>query len=163
VKFAFSTLGCPRWTLEQALDAARQYGYEGLELRLLDGQLLRSDLDRAARRRVRAACVDVGVPIICVDTNVRIAQPDPAARAAQINEGRAFLELAAEWDAPLIRVFGSPPASVAEPEALAAAVECLIPLAERGRELGVAVALEIAAGHPVPDALEAERIDQRGE
>src|SRR5690349_25039322 len=108
MKLAFTTLACPGWTLEQAVAAARQYGYEGLELRLLDGELLRSDLDIEARRRVRELCTDAGIPIVCVDTSVRIAQPDPAARAEQVREGLAFLELAAGWDAPLIRVFGGP-------------------------------------------------------
>src|SRR4029079_6252235 len=109
MKLAFTTLACPGWTLEQAVEAARQYGYEGLELRLLDGELLRPDLDIEARRRVRARCPAAGLPIVCVDTSVRIAQPDAALRADQIRDGLAFLELAAGWDAPLIRVFGSRP------------------------------------------------------
>src|SRR4051812_2286627 len=45
MKLAFTTLACPGWSLEQAVAAARQYGYEGIELRLLDGELVRSDLD----------------------------------------------------------------------------------------------------------------------
>ena len=49
MKLAFTTLACPNWSLEQAVAAARQYGYEGLELRLLDGELLRPDLDIEAR------------------------------------------------------------------------------------------------------------------
>src|SRR3982751_99678 len=125
MKLAFSTLGCPSWTLEQAVDAARRDGYEGLELRLLDGEVLRSDLDIEARRRVRALCVDDGLPIVCVDTSVRIAQPDPAARAEQIRDGLAFLELAAGWDAPLIRVFGGPPDGTDTATARDADIECV--------------------------------------
>jgi sugar phosphate isomerase/epimerase len=142
MKLAFSTLACPGWSLEQAVDAARQSGYEGLELRLLDGEILRSDLDVDTRRRVRALCSESGLPIICVDTSVRLAQPDPAARAEQIRDGLAFLELAAGWNAPLIRVFGGPPADTSAEAARAAAIECLAPLAERGQALGVMVALE---------------------
>jgi sugar phosphate isomerase/epimerase len=142
MKLAFTTLACPGWSLEQAVAAARQYGYEGLELRLLDGELLRSDLDIEARRRVRELCTDAGIPIVCVDTSVRIAQPDPTARAEQIRDGLAFLELAAGWDSPLIRVFGGPPEGADAAAARDAAIECLAPLAERGRALGVAVALE---------------------
>ncbi|HEU5101408.1 MAG TPA: TIM barrel protein, partial [Roseiflexaceae bacterium] len=142
MKLAFSTLACPGWTLEQAVVAAREYGYAGLELRLLDGEILRSDLDIEARRRVRERCTDAGLPIVCVDTSVKIAQPDPAARAEQIRDGLAFLELAAGWDSRLIRVFGGPPPGADEATAREAAIECLAPLAERGRELGVGVALE---------------------
>ncbi len=142
MKLAFTTLSCPAWTLEQVVDAAQRYGYAGIELRLLDGELLRPDLDIAARRRVRDVCAAARLPIICVDTSVRIAQPDPAARATQIRDGLAFLEIAAGWQAPLIRVFGGPPDGTAEDQALAGAIECLAPLAERGQALGVAVALE---------------------
>src|SRR6266545_4782446 len=102
MKLAFTTLACPSWSLEQAVDQALRSGYEGLELRLLDGELLRSNLDSVVRGRVRSVCAEAGIPIVCIDTSVRIAEAD----------------------------------------ALAAASACLAPLAERGRALGVAVALE---------------------
>jgi sugar phosphate isomerase/epimerase len=142
MKLAFTTLACPDWTLEQAVAAAQRYGYAGIELRLLDGQLVSADLDETARRRVREVCATAGLPIVCVDTSVRIAQPDPAEREAQIQAGLAMLELAAAWESPVIRVFGGPPADTPADAAIAGAVECLAPLAERGRALGVAVALE---------------------
>lgn len=142
MKLAFTTLACPGWTFEQALDAAQRYGYAGIELRLLDGEILAADLAADQRLRVLGASRSAGVPICCVDTSVRLAQPDRAARAAQIHDGIAFLELAAMWGAPCIRVFGGPPAGTSDDDAIDAAIECLRPLATRGAELGVAVALE---------------------
>jgi sugar phosphate isomerase/epimerase len=142
MKLAFTTLACPDWTLEQAVAAAQRYSYGGIELRLLDGELLQPNLDAAARRRVREVCAAAGLPIVCVDTSVRIAQPDPAERASQVQAGLAMLELAAAWESPVIRVFGGPPADTPTGAAIDAAAECLAPLAERGRALGVAVALE---------------------
>jgi sugar phosphate isomerase/epimerase len=142
MKLAFTTLACPDWTLEQAIAAAQRYGYAGIELRLLDGELLRPDLDAAGRARVRDVCAAAGLPIVCVDTSVRIAQPDPADRETQVQAGLAMLELAAAWGSPIIRVFGGPPADTPADAAIDAAAECLAPLAERGRALGVAVALE---------------------
>jgi sugar phosphate isomerase/epimerase len=158
MKLAFTTLACPGWTLEQALDAAQRYGYEGIELRLLDGELLTPDLGADQRMRVLGACRSAGLPICCLDTSVRLAQPVRADRAAQVHDGIAFLELAAMWGAPCIRVFGGPPAGVGDDEAIEAATECLRPLAERGAELGVAVALEthdaFAAGASVARVLD---------
>jgi len=142
MKLAFTTLACPKWTLEQAADAAKRYGYEGLELRLLDGELLQPNLSIEARRRVRKVSKDSGIPIMCVDTSVRIAQPDATERAAQTRDGLALLEMAAEWGAPFIRVFGGPPEGAAEADVISAAVECLAALAKRGRELGVSAVLE---------------------
>lgn len=142
MKLAFTTLACPQWTLEQAVANGRAYGYEGIELRLLDGEVLQADLSRAACERVRAVCAAADLRIVCVDTSVKIAQPDPAQRAAQLRDGFLFLELAAAWEAPFIRVFGGPPEDAGEATAIEAARACLVPLAERGRELGVVVALE---------------------
>lgn len=157
MRLAYTTLACPDWRLEQAVAAAQQYGYAGLELRLIDGAVLTSGIDAATRQRVREVCRAADLPIVCVDTSVSVAQVDPQQRAAQLRDGRALLELAAAWESPLIRVFGSPPAAAAPADMIAASVECLAALAERGRELGVAVALEthdvFAAGATVAQVL----------
>jgi sugar phosphate isomerase/epimerase len=142
MRLAFTTLACPGWTIEQAAEAGRAAGYEGIELRLLDGEVVQPSLPAEQRRRVRAVCADHGLALVCLDTSVRIAQPDAAARAQQVQDGLAMLEMAAEIGAPLIRVFAGPPEGTATADAVAGSVEALGPLAERGAQLGVAVALE---------------------
>jgi fatty-acyl-CoA synthase len=118
MKLAFTTLACPNWSLEQVIDAAQCNGYAGLELRLLNGELLSAQMDKATRDNVRAQCAKAGLKIICVDTSVRLAIPNPDGRAAQVRDGRAFLEMAADWDAPFIRVFGGPPPHTTQAEAV---------------------------------------------
>src|SRR4051812_44095696 len=98
MKLAFTTLACPNWTLEQVIDAAQRNGYAGIEFRMLDGDLLPADMDKATRDRVRSACQKAGLKICCVDTSVKIATPDPDDRAAQIREGTALMEIAAHWE-----------------------------------------------------------------
>ena len=142
MRLAFTTLACPGWTLEQAAAAGRAAGYEGLELRLLDGEVVGPTLDAAGRRRVREVCAAEGLALVCLDTSVRIAQPDAGEREQQLRDGIAMLEMAAELGAPMIRVFAGPPQGTALDEAVRGAAACLAPLAEKGRELGVAVALE---------------------
>jgi sugar phosphate isomerase/epimerase len=142
MKLSYSTIACPEWSLEQALAAVPRYGYDGLELNLLDGERLPPNLAPEARRRVREQFGRSRIPLCCLDTPLRIAQPDPAARAQAVRDGLAYLEMAAEWGAPAMRVFGSPPAGTPMPAAIEAAAEALAPLAERGAQLGVAVALE---------------------
>jgi len=140
MRLAFTTLACPNWTLKQAVEAAHRYGYEGIELRLVDSEILRPDLDTAARNRIRQTCA--GLPIVCVDTSVKIAQVDPALREQQVRDGLAFLEMAADWQAPAIRVFGGPPANADEASVISGAAEGMAALAKRGSELGVAALLE---------------------
>jgi hypothetical protein len=39
LKLAFSTLGCPQWSLAQVVQAALDNSYQGIELRALGGGL----------------------------------------------------------------------------------------------------------------------------
>jgi sugar phosphate isomerase/epimerase len=142
MKLAFTTLACPGWTIEEAASQGRAAGYEGIELRLLDGEVVGPSLSAANRRRVRDACAAEGLALICLDTSVRIAQPEREPREQQIRDGLAMLELAAELGAPLIRVFAMPPEGVAPVDSVPGAAACLAPLAERAQELGIAVTLE---------------------
>jgi len=48
---AFSTLGCPNWSLEQALARGREYGYMAIELRLVDGKLIEDSMSAPERAR----------------------------------------------------------------------------------------------------------------
>lgn len=137
MKLAFTTLACPDWTIEQSAQAARDYGYDGIELRLIDGEILKPGADLA---RIARACA--GVPICCVDTSVSLAQPDPANRAAQVADGKAMIDMAAALNAPFIRVFGSPPKDTPRDVAIAAARDTIAPLADYGAAHGVCVLLE---------------------
>jgi sugar phosphate isomerase/epimerase len=137
MNLSFTTLGCPAWTLERAVQAAREYGYDGIELRLVDGEILKPGADV---ERIRAALN--GLPVCCVDTSVALAQPDPAARAAQIADGKAMIDIAAALNSPFIRVFGMPPKDTDRETAIAAARITMAALAEYGAQHGVCVLLE---------------------
>ena len=142
MKLAFTTLACPNWTMEQAAQAGRAAGYEGIEIRLLDGNVVGPDLPAAERRRIREVCAAEGLALVCLDTSVRIAQTEEQARQQQIRDGEAMLELAADIGAPMIRVFAGPPEGASVDDAIAGAAACLAPLAQRAEALGLAVTLE---------------------
>lgn len=53
---AFSNLAAPGWTIERTVDAVEEFGFDGLELRLLDGEPVdvwnsRSKLAAPSRRQ----------------------------------------------------------------------------------------------------------------
>ena len=100
---AFSTLACPTWTLAQALAKGREYGYRAIELRLIDGELIEDSMPAAERKRVGTLLSDSGLELVGVDSSIRLTEDEPAVVAGQIAR---FLDLAAGWGSPLVRVFG---------------------------------------------------------
>jgi sugar phosphate isomerase/epimerase len=138
LRIAFSTLAFPDATLAEATSLGRSWGYAGVELRLIDGQLIDSSMPAAERLRVKQTIAAAGLPIVCVGSSILLTSENAGP------ELRRFLELANEWESPLVRVYGGP--LVEEPQArqtqIEAAAEVLqgaVPLAER---LDVAVAIE---------------------
>ncbi|HEY8598845.1 MAG TPA: sugar phosphate isomerase/epimerase [Thermomicrobiales bacterium] len=156
VKLAFSTLGCPDWSLDEVIAATQRYGYDGVELRLLDGEIITTELPQGERERVRTAFANAGIPICCLDSSIRVATGvEPEQVAAEL---RAFLALAAELGAPMIRVFGGEwPEGQAEAQVFDATAALLNSVAPDAERLGVAVVLEthdsLSSSHTVAEIL----------
>jgi sugar phosphate isomerase/epimerase len=142
MKLAYSTLACPDWRWDQVLKSAVQYHYEGIELRLLDGEILQHDLPSNTRQYLKQSIQQAGLAIACVDTSLGIGQPDPESRKHIVAEGIAFIELAAELGAPSIRVFGQPPKDCHMEDAIHSATDVLTQLAPYGESYGVNITLE---------------------
>ena len=135
---AFSTLVFPDATLAEATALGRSWGYAGVELRLIDGQLIDSSISAAERLRVKQTIAATRLPIVSADSSIILTGQEAGP------ELRRFLELANDWESPIIRVYGGPLAEEPETrrtqmEAAAGVLEKAIPLAER---LGVAIAIE---------------------
>jgi sugar phosphate isomerase/epimerase len=97
-RIAFSNLAAPDWTIERTAEAVREFGYDGLELRLLDGEPIDAlELAPGTRRTLAAALVDVEIP--CLDTSIVLAGPFE-------RELPAAIELARDVRADTVRVFG---------------------------------------------------------
>ena len=137
---AFSTLACPDWSLEEVLERGAGWGYQGVELRLIDGKVVELPVPAPERARVARELRASSLAVVGLGTSIRLAEGEPETLAGAI---RAFLELAAEWSAPVVRVFGGRvDQSVPRQKTLrrmAAAVEAALPEAAR---LGVTVAIE---------------------
>lgn len=139
MRLAFSSLACPSWSVQEVADKAAAYGYQGVELRLIDGETFEpSSFDASDRTRIKRRFRDAGQAIIGLGSSIGIASGEEGL-AKQI---KGWLELANEWESPLVRVFGRAPGGIVDDEAVAGAagvVEEALPAAER---LGVAIALE---------------------
>ncbi len=60
MKFAYSSLACPQWTIEEAIEAAVRYGYDAIEWRMADGEIITSETPE----QCGADCVKYPPPII---------------------------------------------------------------------------------------------------
>jgi sugar phosphate isomerase/epimerase len=108
MRLAFSTLGCPRWDLDEIAAAARSYGYEAVELRALGGSLdllARPELGPREVTRTRTRLAERGVAVCCVSSGCVFHSADDAERAAMVDLAVRHCELAADLGAPLVRVF----------------------------------------------------------
>ena len=99
-RIAFSTLAFPGATLAEAASLGRRWGYAGIELRLIDGELIDPSMSASERARVKRTLTAAGLPVVAVDSSIRLTDDDPGP------ELRRFLELASDWESPLVRVSG---------------------------------------------------------
>lgn len=148
MKLAFSTLGCPQWTFTRILEAAVQYGYDGIEFRGLLGKV---DLPETPEFSVggvaetRRRLDDAGVRAACLSSSVAIvhAMATDVERKAAIAHTERYLDLAKEVGAPVIRLFcGDYPAALAPVVALELAAQSLREIGDFAQARGVRVAIE---------------------
>lgn len=139
-------------------EAAHRYGYEGIELRLIDGELVSPNMSSAQRQRARRTIADAGLELCCVDTSFEIANPK-----ASMEEALAYLDLAAELEGPTVRFFGGAPKDEPWNVTVHRTVERATELSEKGRSVGVTVAIEthdsFATGTALARALSAAPTD----
>src|SRR5436853_3341577 len=104
---AFTTLACPDWSWEQTIQKAVEYGYQGVELRGVEGEM---DLTKAAPftgnqlAATKRELADRGLAIPCLDTSCRFDQE--ASLGNNIDEGKRHIDLATALDATCIGVLG---------------------------------------------------------
>ena len=105
MKFAFSTIGCPKWDLQTVAARAKEYGYDGVELRgfLNESVLTAANVFLTEPGKVRQTFADQGVAIACLGS--AIAMTGKKKRDAQLaEEARAFVDRAAAIGTPLVRL-----------------------------------------------------------
>ena len=105
----FSTLGSPGWSLERAAEQAVADGYAGLEVRILDGQVISPHLPAERRAAIRSLMKQHGLVIAGIGASTRFSSPDADDRAQHLADLRAYLALANDLEVPIVRTFGGGP------------------------------------------------------
>ena len=159
MKLAFSTLGCPDWTLRHAVDRARAFGFGAIEIRGIKDRL-RADEIEALRPEARAETLrhaaQSGVAFCCLDTSASFHAAET--RAENAEEAFAAVRLAAACGVPFVRVFGDRLAPGGEDRGLAEIAAAIRELCLAARRYPVEILLEVHG-----DLNTAERILQTAE
>ena len=103
---SFSTLACPKWRWEKILDQARQFGYDGIEIRGIEGEMDLSRLKPFFPEHIEKTLENLRerqLKISCLDTSCSFAEVEKFVRS--IEEGQIAIDLAQKLDCRFIRVF----------------------------------------------------------
>jgi sugar phosphate isomerase/epimerase len=106
---SFSTLGCPKWPWARVIEQAAALGYAAVEVRGVEGEMDLTKRPEFSGTRVTATIADLealDLKISDLGASARMHEADPKVRAAQLDEGKRFIDLAARLKVPYIRVFG---------------------------------------------------------
>lgn len=148
-KIAFSTLACPDWSWRDVLECGPRYGYDGVEIRLLQREvdLLKvPEFQTGELERRRRELRDSTFVICGLASSVRFDSPEAAERQRQLETGRAYVDLTRELGGWFVRVFGDVLPEEADEAgrqtAIAQIAEGLDGLGEYAAGLGIQILLE---------------------
>ena len=106
MKMAFTTLGSPDWNLDTVIARGSEFGYQGVDFRgiqeQIDVTLLPEFTTRIAdtKRKLK----DANLSVCGISSSIKIC--DDRISAANLEEAKRTIPIAAELDVPNIRVFG---------------------------------------------------------
>ena len=154
MKFAFSTVSCPKWDFETIVARAREYGYDGVEIRgfLSESTLTSANVFRSDPEKVQREFEAGGVKIACLASSIAMEQAGPAWRFWRRNpnerhasELRTFIDTAHRLGCPLVKVFDSQvrPGQTRDGAGVALG-DWLLPLADYAADRDVVIVIENA-------------------
>lgn len=106
MRFAFSTVSCPAWNFETVAARAKEYGYDGVEIRgfLNESQLTASNVFLTDPAKLRRTFESAGVEIACLASSVAMGH-SRAANAQQARDLVAYVETAAKLGCRTVKLF----------------------------------------------------------
>lgn len=116
LRLSFSTLACPNWALAEIIEKGAEYGYDGVEIRIIEGEtdlLARPEFAPEALEENLERFQEADLEICGLASSVRFDHLDAAAREKEVAIGKLYVDLARRLGARFVRVFGDviPPES----------------------------------------------------
>lgn len=144
MKLAFSTLGCPEWSLQYAVEQAKALGFQAIEIRGIK-DCLRSDTIEELLPVNRSASLqfaqEKGIAFCCLGASASFHEADK--RRENREEALATVRLAAACGISYVRVFGNNLVTDDEDTEIVEIAGQIRALCEEARECNVSVLLEV--------------------
>jgi len=150
MKIGFSSLVCPAWDLPTIAARAAEWGFRGIELRGLQGELHLPAAPGLGRDdEVRHILAEHKVELVCLGSSVSLTASSRREQARQKGALQDYLELAHRLGCPYVRVFaGEAEARHDLRAAQARAAQALAAVAPAAARLGVTILVENGGDFP---------------
>lgn len=148
MKLAFSTLGCPEWTLQEILKFAQREAYQGIEFRGLLDKVELTEIPEFLPARIaetRRKLADAGIGTACMSSSIQVvaSSADEKSRQGMMKQTKQYLDLAAAMGAPVVRVFcGNIPEKMDRATAITKTGANLHTIGDIARDCGVVIVVE---------------------
>jgi len=111
MKLAFTTLGCLNWELDTIITKAKEYGFNAVDIRGLEGDLntLQVPEFSTQAKETAAKFKEENLPVSCFSTSICLFNPYNSPKKplkANLEEVKQYAELSQIFDSEYIRVFG---------------------------------------------------------
>ena len=143
MKYSFMSFSCPELSLQDMLNTAEKYGYDGVEPRIDSGHAhgIERATDAQTRASLKSEAQKSKVALCCLATSCKYA--DPTNVEEQVAITLESIDLAADLGVPAIRVFGGKiPEVVDREKATALLTDAMKTVANRAQERNVTVCME---------------------
>src|SRR4051812_36395527 len=106
MKFGFSTVSCPTWDFDTIVARAKEYGYDGVEIRgfLNESLLTAANVFLSDPAKVRATFDSAGVEICCLSSSVAMTQNKKGDRQLA-DDLRRYIDAAQAIRCPIVKIF----------------------------------------------------------
>ena len=144
MKLAFSTLGCPNWSLRHAIGQAHEFGFQAIEIRGVR-DCLRADAIPELMPENRAETLgfakEKGVAFCCFGASASFHAADK--REENTEEALSAVQVASACGIPYVRVFGNHLVTGNEDREIREIAAPIRALCEKARPCNVEILLEV--------------------
>src|ERR1043165_1353150 len=104
MKFAFSTVSCPKWDFDTIVERAKEYGYDGVEIRgfLNESILTSANVFLSDPKKVRTLFANAGVEIACLASSIAMTQ-NRKRDGRLLEDLKRYIYAAGELDCPIVK------------------------------------------------------------